>query len=122
MKLVKHHTKSEYLLWARHSSKYVLCIKDLLFFFIKGKFCAEYEGSFPKVIECLEGGFEDSIQFYVFDRLNSRKIASTNTLERLNWKTRRWSTVIGIFPTTDSYIRLIICLNIQRTDSVTKAP
>ena len=37
----------------------------------------------------------------------SRKISSTNTLEWLNREIRRRSSVVGIFPSTDSYIRLI---------------
>lgn len=55
----------------------------------------------------LEEGFEDSVQFYAFEELDSRKISSTNTLERLNREIRRRSSVVGIFPSTDSYIRLI---------------
>lgn len=60
-----------------------------------------------KAVECLEEGFEDSVQFYAFEELDSRKISSTNTLERLNREIRRRSSVVGIFPSTDSYIRLI---------------
>lgn len=58
-------------------------------------------------ISVQEEGFEDSIQYYAFEELDSRKISSTNTLERLNREIRRRSSVVGIFPTTDSYIRLI---------------
>ena len=74
---------------------------------MKNDFCEEYEKSFPKAVECLEEGFEDSVQFYAFEELDSRKISSTNTLERLNREIRRRSSVVGIFPSTDSYIRLI---------------
>ena len=55
---------------------------------MKNDFCEEYEKAFPKAVECLEEGFEDSVQFYAFEELDSRKIS-------------------GIFPSTDSYIRLI---------------
>ena len=74
---------------------------------LKEDFCREYENSYPKAVECLEEGFEDSIGFYAFEELDSRKISSTNTLERLNREIRRRSSVVGIFPSTDSYIRLI---------------
>ncbi len=74
---------------------------------MKNDFCEEYEKAFPKAVECLEEGFEDSVQFYAFEELDSRKISSTNTLERLNREIRRRSSVVGIFPSTDSYIRLI---------------
>jgi transposase-like protein len=40
-------------------------------------------------------------------------IPSTNVLERLNKEIRRRSNVVGIFPTMDSYIRLISCYLIE---------
>ena len=71
---------------------------------------------FPKAVECLEEGFEDSVQFYAFEELDSRKISSTNTLERLNREIRRRSSVVGIFPSTDSYIRLITSYLLEYSD------
>ena len=60
-------------------------IQDLeLFIFRFPNYDREYEKSFPKAVECLEEGFEDSVQFYAFKELDSRKISSANTLERLN--------------------------------------
>ncbi|HHZ19150.1 MAG TPA: IS256 family transposase, partial [Firmicutes bacterium] len=41
--------------------------------------------------------------------LDPRKISSTNILERLNKEIRRRSRVVGIFPSMDSYVRLISC-------------
>ena len=87
------------LIWKAPDEKSARAMKD--------DFCEEYEKSFPKAVECLEEGFEDSVQFYAFEELDSRKISSTNTLERLNREIRRRSAVVGIFPSTDSYIRLI---------------
>ena len=83
---------------------------------MKVAFCQEYENSFPKAVECLEEGFEDSIQFYAFEELDGRKISSTNTLERLNREIRRRSSVVGIFPSTDSYIRLITSYLLEYSD------
>ena len=83
---------------------------------MKAAFCQEYEKSFPKAVECLEEGFEDSVQFYAFEKLDSRKISSTNTLERLNREIRRRSSVVGIFPSTDSYIRLITSYLLEYSD------
>ena len=79
---------------------------------MKAAFCQEYEKSFPKAVEC----FEDSVQFYAFEKLDSRKISSTNTLERLNREIRRRSSVVGIFPSTDSYIRLITSYLLEYSD------
>ena len=45
--------------------------------------------------------------FYSFPKLDSRKISSTNMLERLNREIRRRTRVVGIFPNPDSYLRLV---------------
>lgn len=68
---------------------------------------ARYGKRFPQAIECLENGLEDSLQFYEFPEIDHRKIATTNSLERLNVEIRRRSRVVGIFPSIDSYVRLI---------------
>src|SRR5574344_577409 len=83
---------------------------------LKNGFCTEFEKKYSKACECLEEGFEDSIQFYAFEELDSRKISSTNTLERLNKEIRRRSSVVGIFPSTDSYIRLITSYLLEYTE------
>lgn len=80
--------------------------------------CAErlivkYEKRFPQAIECLDAGLEDSLQFYAFPEIDHRKISSSNTLERLNVEIRRRSRVVGIFPSIDSYIRLITSFLIE---------
>lgn len=67
----------------------------------------EYEKRFPDAIRILEDGLEDSLQFYSFPALDSRKIASSNMLERLNKEIRRRTRVVGIFPNPDSYVRLV---------------
>ena len=67
----------------------------------------EYGKRFPKAIATLEDGLEDSLAFYSFPKLDSRKISSTNMLERLNKEIRRRTRVVGIFPNPDSYLRLV---------------
>ncbi len=67
----------------------------------------QYADVFPEAIAILEDGLEDSLQFYSFPEIDARKIASTNTLERLNKEIRRRSKAIGVFPSVSSYIRLI---------------
>ena len=79
-------------------------------------FMDQYESRFPKAIETLEAGLEDSIRFYEFPRIDSRKISSTNMIERLNREIRRRSSVVGIFPTTDSYVRLITSYLIEYSE------
>jgi len=67
----------------------------------------QYENLYPSAIEVLELGLEDSLQFYNFERMDFRKISSTNMRERLNREIRRRTNVVGIFPSMDSYIRLV---------------
>jgi putative transposase len=75
-----------------------------------------YEHQYPTAIEVLEQGLEDSLQFYVFKRIDHRKISSTNILERLNREIRRRTSVVGVFPNMDSYIRLITTYLIEYSE------
>lgn len=76
----------------------------------------DYESKYPDAISTLEEGLEDSLQFYNFDEIDSRKIASTNILERLNREIRRRTKVVGIFPSMDSYIRLVTSYLIEYSE------
>ncbi|TCS77080.1 transposase, partial [Pectinatus cerevisiiphilus] len=53
---------------------------------------------------------------YSFAPIDFRKIASTNMLERLNREIRRRTTVVGIFPSMDSYIRLVVTYLIEYSE------
>ena len=76
----------------------------------------EYVGRYPEAINMLEEGLEDSLQFYSLDTFDARKISSMNVLELLNKEIRRRSRVVGVFPSEDSYVRLITCFLIEYSE------
>ena len=76
----------------------------------------EYQDRFPQAIALLEEGLEDSLQFLAFPHLDQRKTSSTNSLERVHKEIRRRTRVVGIFPTTDSYLRLVTSYLIGYTE------
>ena len=71
------------------------------------KLAETYAKRFPKAIQTLDDGLEDSLSFYSFPALDARRIASTNMLERLNREIRRRTRVVGIFANQESYVRLV---------------
>ncbi|MBP2660153.1 MAG: transposase [Firmicutes bacterium] len=76
----------------------------------------EYEAKYPEAIALLEEGLEESLQFFSFNEIDARKISSTNLLERLNREIRRRTNVVGIFPSMDSYIRLVTSYLIEYSE------
>ncbi len=48
---------------------------------LEDAFVEKYVEKFDKAIKCLEEGFEDSIQYYGFSKIDSRKISGTYTPE-----------------------------------------
>jgi putative transposase len=79
-------------------------------------FISEFEKRFPTAIDILENGLEDYLHYYHFSCFDARKISSTNILERLNVEIRRRSRVIGVFPSIDSYVRLVTCYLIEYSE------
>ncbi|WP_353661857.1 IS256 family transposase [Hydrogenimonas sp. SS33] len=76
----------------------------------------EYDKKFPEAIEVLQNGLEDSLQFYHFPQIDKRRISSTNVLERINKEIRRRSKVVSVFPSRESYLRLIATYLMEYTE------
>ena len=70
-------------------------------------FIAEFPQSYRLTVETLRQGLEDSLQFYAFEELDGREVSSTNMQERLHEAVRRRSRIVGIFPSSESYVRLV---------------
>jgi transposase-like protein len=68
---------------------------------------AKFYTQFPDAMEILSDGLEDALQFFHFQELPFGRTSSTNHLERLNREIRRRSNVVGTFPSTHSFLRLI---------------
>ena len=66
---------------------------------------------------------EDSLAFYAFPKPDARKISSSNMIERLNREIRRRTSVVGIFPNEESYVRLVTTYLMEYTEdwSVSRA-
>src|SRR5690625_3211102 len=67
----------------------------------------EYAQKAPRAVSCLEAGFDDAMAVMALPEPYRRRLRSTNGLERLNREVRRRERVIGIFPNTDSALRLL---------------
>jgi len=68
---------------------------------------AKFHNLVLDAMDILEIGLEDALQFFHFPELPFGRTSSTNHLERLNPEIRRRSSVVGIFPSTQSFLRLI---------------
>jgi putative transposase len=79
-------------------------------------FIEEYEEQYPEAIEVLSEGLEDSLQYYSFEGFDSKKVSSTNMQERLHKEIRRRSRVVGIFPSEESYVRLVTSYLIEYSE------
>lgn len=76
----------------------------------------EYSKKFPEAIKTLQEGLEDSLQFYHFPQIDKRRISSTNIVERINKEIRRRTKVISIFPSKESYLRLVTTYLMEFTE------
>ena len=110
---VPHRAKESFgtklkLIWLQESKKDALKIAAMI--------QEEFGKKFPKAIEVLQNGLEDSLQFYHFPQIDKRRISSTNVLERVNKEIRRRSRVISVFPSRESYLRLIATYLMEYTE------
>lgn len=76
----------------------------------------DYRDIAEKAMECLETGFESAMTVMIFSE-NTRKVLRTsNHIERLNRELKRRANVIGIFPNSESLLRLMGSVILERND------
>jgi transposase-like protein len=95
-------------IWLQESKKDAMMIAQSII--------EEFGKKFPEAIEVLQNGLEDSLQFYHFPQIDKRRISSTNVCERINKEIRRRSRVVSIFPSKESYLRLIATYLMEYTE------
>lgn len=81
----------------------------------------DYRDIAEKAMECLETGFESAMTVMIFSE-NTRKVLRTsNHIERLNRELKRRANVIGIFPNSESLLRLMGSVILERKDVLKSA-
>ncbi|MFD1852248.1 IS256 family transposase [Oceanobacillus bengalensis] len=89
---------------------------------LKNEFIEKYgdDKRFEKVIDTLDNGYEDAVQYYAETKNTHKHIRTTNALERINEEIRRREKVIRIFPNQDSAFRLIGAILMDLDESMDK--
>lgn len=89
---------------------------------MKNDLVDKYGELYPKMTECLDDGFEDAFQYCAIEETTYSRLKSTNLLERLNEEIRRRERVVRIFPNTQSAIRLIGTVIIDKHEEWASGP
>lgn len=74
---------------------------------VKESIIEEYQDVAAQAMEILDNGFEDSMAVMNLPRKYRKSLRTSNIIERENREIRRREKVIGIFPNTESVIRLV---------------
>ena len=85
---------------------------------IRDKIIEDYKDVASKAMECLDEGFEDSMTVMILPYYLRKYYRTSNQVERINREMKRRSKAIGVFPNTDSLLRLIGSLLIELNDNM----
>lgn len=76
----------------------------------------DYRDVADSAMECLDNGFESAMTVMVFSEKLRKIMRTSNHIERLNKELKRRSNVIGIFPNSESLLRLMGAVIIERNE------
>lgn len=78
---------------------------------------AKWAGKYPKLVDWVETNIGETLSFYRLPRAHHKHMKSTNMLERLNEEIKRRTRVVRIFPNSESCLRLIRALCVERHEA-----
>lgn len=81
------------------------------------EFVQRFEKTAPKVVDCMEEGFDDAMAVMCLPEKYRKRLRTTNMQERLNEEIRRRERVIRIFPNEASAHRLIGALLAEKNEA-----
>lgn len=76
----------------------------------------DYREVAENAMECLEKGFDSAMTVMIFSQTTRKALRSSNHIERLNRELKRRSNMIGIFPNSESLLRLMESVILERND------
>jgi putative transposase len=100
------------------------CLQELRWIYDRRDLCeanrdlaawiTKWQGKYPKLVDWVEMNIGETLSFYRLPRAHHKHLKSTNMLERLNEEIRRRTRVVRIFPNSESCLRLIRALCVER--------
>ncbi len=76
----------------------------------------EWRKSHPKIAASIDEHVGECLTVFAFPPEHSRRIRTTNGLERLNQEIKRRSTVVRVWPNRESCLRLVTALCAEQSD------
>jgi len=70
----------------------------------------------PKLAAWMEENLPEGFEHFAFPEEHQRRIWSSNVLERLNKEVRRRTKIVGVFPSAESYERLVSAILMEISD------
>ena len=79
-------------------------------------FISDYEDVAPDLTRWAEGAIPEGLTVFQMPAEHRRRIRTSNMLERLNREINRRTSVAGIFPNTESCLRLVTAITMEKSD------